>query len=651
VQKNSPRMRLLHTSTYKVHEFFGNEIPNYAILSHRWEEEEVSLYDLENEKGFEKAGFAKISGCCARSVLDGFQYVWIDTCCIDKTSSAELSEAINSMYLWYQNAQVCYAYLSDAVKGGRPEEHFSRSKWFKRGWTLQELLAPSFVAFYDRFWNEIGTKFSLVTEIESITGIRSLAQIDQACVAEKMSWASRRETTRVEDMAYCLMGLFDVHMAPLYGEGPKAFIRLQLEILSKSDDESIFAWADVLGHQGGLLASSPKAFQHSGNIQLLNFDKERPQYSMTNKGLRIELVLIQSDDSSAGSAPTEYLAPLNCGDRGIKLSPNHKTETAAEVIRPANNRRRGWRWSRDDFSQRINRRQIAKRDAIYPIVIRLRQLHLNQYVRVHSGKIESWVPPKAFRTAAGLKQSFVRQIIYSQQPSGPELNKRMFTPDPSVFLVKTATIFGHGYRISESLYSCSKCTCWNISKIEESTLIIRESVICSLHGKHYGALMFSKEDSVSFAVVLEVDNHKSAGADLLIPYKDKPLKDTIANFYLMRTQSRRMLRLDRASKVTQHGSSVSLALRCTGRREYMVDISLSETEGPVSSPQVFMKDHAEDIEDLEIHKEVKGREGLERLDRLRRIGTGPGGLRSTVPRKQVKQWKWQPRLLTQLNTC
>jgi hypothetical protein len=276
VQKDSPRKRLLHTSTYKVHEFFGNEIPNYAILSHRWGKEEVSLYDLENEKGFGKAGFAKISGCCAGAVLDGFQYVWIDTCCIDKTSSAELSEAINSMYLWYQNAQVCYAYLSDTVKGGRPEEHFSRSKWFKRGWTLQELLAPSFVAFYDRFWNEIGTKFSLVTEIESITGIRSLAQIDQACVAEKMSWASRRETTRVEDMAYCLMGLFDVHMAPLYGEGPKAFIRLQLEILSKSDDESIFAWTDVLGHQGGLLASSPKEFQHSGNIQLLKFDKERP---------------------------------------------------------------------------------------------------------------------------------------------------------------------------------------------------------------------------------------------------------------------------------------------------------------------------------------------------------------------------------------
>jgi hypothetical protein len=109
----------------------------------------------------------------------------------------------------------------------------------------------------------------------------------------------------------------------------------------------------------------------------------------------------------------------------------------------------------------------------------------------------------------------------------------------------------------------------------------------------------------------------------------------------MRTQTHQILRLDRAARATQHGSSVSLALRCTGRREYTVDISLGETEGPGPSPQFLMKDHAENNEDLEIHKEVKGREGLERLDRLRRIGSGPGGLRSTVPRKQVKQWKWQ----------
>jgi len=199
-------MRLLDTSTYKFHEYIGNNIPNYAILSHRWEKEEVSLRDLEDGQGFKMAGFAKIKGCCAQAALGGFQYVWIDICCIDKTSSAELSEAINSMYLWYKNAQVCYAFLSDAVKEGKDTRHFSKSKWFTRGWTLQELLAPSYVVFYDRHWDEIGTKFSLETEISSITDIRFSAQINQACVAEKMSWASKRETTRVEDMAYCLMG-------------------------------------------------------------------------------------------------------------------------------------------------------------------------------------------------------------------------------------------------------------------------------------------------------------------------------------------------------------------------------------------------------------------------------------------------------------
>lgn len=234
------RMHLVHTKTHQLHEFFGKNIPDYAILSHRWEDEEISFQDLKDGRGRRMTGFAKIQDCCDRADKDGFEFVWIDTCCIDKTSSAELSEAINSMYKWYQKAQICYAYLSD-VEAGRHDEQFSKSKWFTRGWTLQELLAPSHVVFYDSTWNEIGTKSYLKDEITLITGISSLFDIDKACVAEKMSWASRRETTRVEDIAYCLMGLFGVHMTPLYGEGHNSFIRLQLEILSRSDDESIFA--------------------------------------------------------------------------------------------------------------------------------------------------------------------------------------------------------------------------------------------------------------------------------------------------------------------------------------------------------------------------------------------------------------------------
>jgi hypothetical protein len=180
-------MRLLDTTTSKLHEFYGEGIPSYAILLHRWEEEEISYQDLKDGEGQKLAGFAKIKVCCARASLKGFEYVWIDACCIDKTSSAELSKAINSMFLCYQNAQVCYVHLSDAAKEGQLGQKFSESKWFTRGWALQELLALSFVVFYDSFWNELGIKLGLEAEIASITGISSLSNIDQACEAEKTS--------------------------------------------------------------------------------------------------------------------------------------------------------------------------------------------------------------------------------------------------------------------------------------------------------------------------------------------------------------------------------------------------------------------------------------------------------------------------------
>jgi hypothetical protein len=441
-------MRLLDTSTYKLQEFFGDGIPDYAILSHRWEEEEVSLRDLEDGRCLKMAGFTKIKGCCAQAVSDGFQYVWIDTCCIDKTSSAELSEAINSMYQWYQNAIVCYAYLSDILKGARHDKRTDESKWFTRGWTLQELLAPSFVVFYDVLWNEIGTKHSLERDISHTTGIRSLANADQASIAEKMSWASRRETTRVEDMAYCLMGLFGVHMAPLSGEGHNAFIRLQLEILSKSDDESIFAWTEERGSQGGLLASSPKAFEESGNIELLPFDVERPQYSMTNKGLRLELFLMRVLDSAKPRLHSvEYLAPLNCGRRG----------------------------KRDD--------------AIYPIALKLRQYNQNQYLRIHSDKLESWTPPNNLQTEASLGQSLKREVVHVKEPSGSESNKWAI-PESSVFSLKTAPILEAGFRISDIFSFCQMCNVWNISNDETRINDLRNSVLHLAREKLWSTSVF-----------------------------------------------------------------------------------------------------------------------------------------------------------------
>jgi hypothetical protein len=171
---------------------------------------------------------------------------------------------------------------------------FRNSRWFKRGWTLQELLAPPTMIFFDEGWVEIGTKVGLRTLISSITGIGNLFSFKNACVAQKMSWASKRKTTRPEDMAYCLMGLFKVNMPLLYGEGGKAFYRLQLEIIKESDDQSIFAWCEdewPISLESGLLARSPAAFKDSGNIESVHRTRASP-YAMTNQGLQITLPLV-----------------------------------------------------------------------------------------------------------------------------------------------------------------------------------------------------------------------------------------------------------------------------------------------------------------------------------------------------------------------
>jgi hypothetical protein len=184
---------------------------------------------------------------------DGHEYIWIYTCCIDKSSSAELSEAINSMYAWYQKAEICYAVLDDVPGPDAAdfEAEFKASRWFTRGWTLQELLAPRNVVFFGRPLTGpsimLGDRTSLCGLISTSTAIAEEDLIGSAycqycTVAQKMSWASKRETTREEDIAYSLMGLFSVNMPLLYGEGARAFMRLQEEITNISDDQSIFAW-------------------------------------------------------------------------------------------------------------------------------------------------------------------------------------------------------------------------------------------------------------------------------------------------------------------------------------------------------------------------------------------------------------------------
>ncbi|KAM5531957.1 hypothetical protein V8D89_014357 [Ganoderma adspersum] len=196
----------------------------------------------------------KIREACAVARMNGYRYIWIDSCCIDKTSSSELSEAINSMYKWYSLAAVCYAYLADVPPGTDPRaerSHFRRSRWFTRGWTLQELLAPRFVEFLSEDWAPIDSKHALVDLIETVTKIDYKALIqhqgtfDKFIIAQRLSWAANRETTREEDRAYSLLGIFDINMPTLYGEGDRAFRRLQEQIMQRVPDQSLIAWGDV----------------------------------------------------------------------------------------------------------------------------------------------------------------------------------------------------------------------------------------------------------------------------------------------------------------------------------------------------------------------------------------------------------------------
>ena len=251
-------MRLLNTETLELRSFIstGTET-QYAILSHTWGEDELLFDDVKQGSQnipTHKEGFAKVRGSCAKAKEDGYEWMWIDTCCIDKSSSAELSEAINSMFKWYMNAAVCYAYINDlGTNGGK----LRRSRWFGRGWTLQELIAPSGVIFLNEKWERIGDRSSMHSELADITKIdarflrprqgspsKVLEMLSEVSIATRIGWVAERETTREEDIAYCLLGILEINMPLLYGEGGvKAFRRLQSAVLQtpNSADLSILA--------------------------------------------------------------------------------------------------------------------------------------------------------------------------------------------------------------------------------------------------------------------------------------------------------------------------------------------------------------------------------------------------------------------------
>lgn len=355
--KRSSKMRLLDTKTARLEVFHDPaRIPPYAIFSHVWQEAEQTFQDIERLASHQRPrayASRKIRRCCMFAEREGFDWIWIDTCCIDKSSSSELSEAINSMYAWYAGAAICYVYMYD-VEDTHPSRgpSFRQSVWFNRGWTLQELLAPSYVVFLSKEWHTLGTKQTLAHLIMEITGIPESVllheqEVHQISVAQRMAWAATRRTTREEDRAYSLMGIFDVHMPTIYGEGSHAFLRLQLEILKRSDDQSIFAWGsssiDYKMLSGAtpvmvvrdvelqdpalrtLLATSPSDFIGAGDIVPItpdvfgdligHSDLVPPQFDHTNQGMSTTLPIVTLQYRQ----PLVFFSILACQDSDENL--------------------------------------------------------------------------------------------------------------------------------------------------------------------------------------------------------------------------------------------------------------------------------------------------------------------------------------------
>ncbi|KAK0613304.1 heterokaryon incompatibility protein-domain-containing protein [Immersiella caudata] len=332
-------MRLINTSTGALEEFTGRNIPEYAILSHTWEEEEVTFKEYTAGSYKTMKGYQKIESTCRLAREAGIRYAWVDTCCIDKSSSAELTECINSMYRWYGRSKICYVYLSDLPATALLEAGLAQCRWFTRGWTLQELIAPKNVDFYDQDWHHRGEKASLLQDLSSITGIRPAIldhkePLSVVPVAERMSWASRRQTTRVEDTSYCLLGIFGVYMPMLYGEEENAFRRLQEEIIKNTSDITIFAWRFDTAAAGlkppvdtsnrifsSILASSPSVFR--GYDLVYTSPMLVKEFRTSNQGVLLHSRLALERIKSKPFAFRRYILPIcksaNGSGFGVRL--------------------------------------------------------------------------------------------------------------------------------------------------------------------------------------------------------------------------------------------------------------------------------------------------------------------------------------------
>lgn len=321
-------MRLLNVIDLTFEEFIGDQVPAYAIISHRWTNQEVSYQDFLNDRstiiqGFRQSyGWTKILKARAIAKVRGYRWFWLDSCCIDKKSSAELTEAINSMFNWYRRSAECYVFLPDVHyskvaqaaetqwrSGSDPyfgygaefdDTQLRSSVWFTRSWTLQELLAPRHVYFFDSDFTCFASKDSHSSLFSDITGIPAMFlsatsgnlpfDVAKASIGERLRWASQRQATRKEDISYSLLGIFEINMPLLYGEEERSFLRLQTEIIRKSNDETIFVWLKSNPEGEGILAPDISAFSKCSKI-LSAPHVQRQHYEVTHKGLQVLLPL------------------------------------------------------------------------------------------------------------------------------------------------------------------------------------------------------------------------------------------------------------------------------------------------------------------------------------------------------------------------
>jgi hypothetical protein len=371
-------IRLLHINTRGFTSFPDlRSVPEYAILSHRWIHTQrngqhvaldISYTEFLAGSG-DQRGYEKIDKACeavlyfAHEQGRTLEWIWIDSCCIDKSNNEEHTEAINSMYQWYARSYVCITYLGDVDTF----DEASSSEWFRRGWTLQELIAPERVLFYNKRWQGCGSKndyspglhdqtqypfLNRSKELADITNIDIAllrlqdrkaikTKLDSIPACQKMSWASDRNTTKDEDMAYCMIGIFDIsHMYLKRGEGRRAFIRLQEEVIKQSNDLTLFAWKlsddndacmedNCLGLEElsqnapknapffdsnpasglhGIFACGPSHFRHASQIEPTQLAVYNEEITITSRGVKFITPLL-------GTGPFfPFRMPLYCTD-------------------------------------------------------------------------------------------------------------------------------------------------------------------------------------------------------------------------------------------------------------------------------------------------------------------------------------------------